>query len=98
MNSITYLGHEFVPYGNITGRDEQTRFQRLLWRTDTLHPLLSKADGYDYEEFNKVTGAAADIYFHPEDRCYYVPTGAALCRIDFLEMRKFIKVYKGGTV
>ncbi len=77
MDKTTYLGYTFTPHGNITGKDEQTRFQRLMFRTDTLHPLLSKADGYDYEEFNRATGAAADIYKCAENGGYYVPAGAS---------------------
>lgn len=90
-NEITYLGHTFIPYGNIIGKDEETRFQRLMDRTDTLSPLLSKTDGYDYYEFNRVTGSAADIYFHPVSKLYYVPIGGGLCRIDVREQYKYIK-------
>ena len=88
---IKHLGYTFVPYGNIIGKDEETRFQRLMFRTDTIHPLLSRADGYDYHEFNKATGAAADIYHCPETKNYYVPIDGGLCRIDIKEQRKYIR-------
>jgi len=86
-----YLGHTFVPYGNIIGKDEETRFHRLMFRTDTQKPLLSKEDGYDYYEFNRAMAEAADIYFHPASKLYYVPTSGGLCCIDEREQRKYIK-------
>lgn len=92
MNKISYMGYTFIPYGNIIGKDGQTRFQRIMWRTDTLTPLLSKTDGYDYYEFNKAAGAAADIYYCPETKLHYVPIGGGLCSIDIAEMRKHIKL------
>ena len=91
-NSFKYLGFTFVPYGNIIGKDAETRFHRLMWRTDTLNPLLTKDVGYDYYEFNKTAGESADIYFVEETQGYYVPTGGGLCRIDRNEMKKYIKI------
>jgi hypothetical protein len=67
-----------------------------MWRTDTLNPLLGKADGYDYYEFNKTAGAAADIYYCPETNRHYVPTIGGLCRIDVAEQRKYIKLIEQG--
>ena len=92
MVKTSYMGYTFIPYGNIIGKDEETRFHRLMWRTDTLSPILSKADGYDYEVFNKTMEAAADIYFCPETKNYYVPTGGGLCSIDFAETKRYIKL------
>lgn len=92
MNRVAYMGYTFIPYGNIIGKDEETRFHRLMWRTDTLTPLLSETDGYDYYDFNKATGAAADIYYCPETKFHYVPIGGGLCRIDFAEMKKYIRL------
>lgn len=94
MDKVSYMGYTLIPYGNIIGKDEQTRFQRLSWRTDTLTPLLNKADGYDYHEFNKAAGAAADIYYCSETKRHYVPTGGGLCSIDIAEMRKYIRVFE----
>jgi len=92
INKIKYMGYSFIPYGNIIGKDEQTRFQRLMWRTDTLSPLLNKTDGYDYYEFNKAAGAAADVYYCPETKGCYVPIRGGLCHIDVAETRKHIKL------
>jgi len=90
-NSFKYLGFTFVPYGNIIGKDEETRFHRLMWRTDTLNPLLNKDAGYDYYDFNKTAGESADIYFVEETKLYYVPIGGGMCRIDVTEMKKYIR-------
>ena len=93
INSFKYLGFTFVPYGNITGKDEETRFHRLMRRTDTLNPLLNKDAGYDYDDFNKIAGErGTDIYFVEETRGYYVPTCGGMCRIDIAEMKKYIKI------
>ena len=92
MNSFKYLGYMFTPYGNITGKDNDTRFQRLMWRLDTLRPLLNTESGYDYYEFYEVAGEnSADIYYVEEKKMYYVPTGGGICRIDEKEMKKYIK-------
>jgi hypothetical protein len=95
-NKVTYLNHVFYPYGNIVGKDSETRFHRLMYRTDTLHPLMSKEDGYDYEEFNRVAKKAADIYYHPVNDLYYVPTGGGMCRIDVKAQRQYIRKLSGG--
>ena len=92
MDQIKYMGHTFIPYGNIIGKDAETRWHRLMYRTDTLSPLLKKADGYDYYEFNKETGTASDIYYCPEAKGLYVPTSGGLCSIDVAETRKYIKL------
>lgn len=97
MEKIEYIGYTFVPYGNVIGRDEETRFQRISRRTNTLTPLLGKSDGYTYEDFNKKAGAAADVYFCPETKLYYVPTGGGLCAIDVAEMRKYIRPFNPGV-
>jgi hypothetical protein len=65
INEFSYMGRTFVPHGNIIGKDNETRFHRLMWRTDTLSPLMSKKDGYDYSEFYKIANEAADICYHP---------------------------------
>ena len=99
MNEIKYMGYTFIPYGNIIGRDAETRFQRLGSRMNTLTPLLNKADGYDYENFNKVAGeAAADIYYCPERNLYYVPASSGLCYIDVADMLKHIKVLESENL
>jgi len=97
MAQIEYLGHTLVPYGNIIGKDKETRFQRLMWRTDTLTPLLSKnkGDNWDYYKFYKIAESAkmsVDIYYHPKSDSYYVPIENGLCRIDVNAQRKYIKV------
>jgi len=96
IKEFTYMGHTFVPHGNIIGKDNETRFHRLMWRTDTLSPLISKKDGYDYYEFYRVASEAADIYYHPESKSYYVPIQGGLCRIDEKEQRKYIKKLKSS--
>ena len=97
MSKIKYKGYTFIPYGNIIGKDEETRYQRLMWRTDTLTPLLKEADGYDYYEFSETAKAAADIYFCPETEKYYVPTGVGLCSIDIIAQQKYIKLIEPKT-
>jgi hypothetical protein len=94
-----YLGQTFIPYGNIIGKDNDTRFHRLMYRTDTLNPLLKKADGYDYNEFYRAAGevAAADIFYHPDSKRYYVPTGSGICCIDVREQRRYIKLLAKTT-
>ena len=92
MNSFEYLGYIFTPYGNIIGKDNETRFHRIMWTTDTLHPLLNKGDGYDYYKFYKIAGRnKADIYFVEETGRHYVPTGGGICCIDINEMKEYIK-------
>jgi hypothetical protein len=92
-NSFKYLGYTFTPHGNIIGKDNETRFHRLMWRTDTLNPLLTKNAGYDYYEFNRIAGEnRADIYFVGETKLYYVPIGGGMCRIDVAEIKKYIKI------
>ena len=91
MNSFKYLGYAFTPYGNIIGKDNDTRFQRLMWRLDTLNPLLDKESGYEYYEFNEAAGEnSADIYYVEETKMYYVPIGG-MCGMDVNEMKKYIK-------
>ena len=95
MNSFKYLGYTFTPYGNIMGKDNNTRFQRLTWRLDTLSPILNKENGYDYYEFNRITGeSCVDIYFVEEKKMYYVPIGGGMCRIDITEIKKYIRKIK----
>ena len=97
MQKFKYLNYTFEPYGNIIGKDKETRFHRLTWKTDTARPLLAKKDGYDYEEFYKIAGKnSADVYFVPEKNAYYVPAGGGICRIDFDEMKKYIKVFSSN--
>ena len=92
MNSFEYLGYIFTPYANIVGKDNETRFQRLMWRLDTFAPLLNNGVGYDYYEFYRIAGEnKTDIYFIKETEGYYVPTGGGICRIDINEMKRYIK-------
>jgi len=90
--SFNYQDYTFKPYGNIIGKDEETRFQRLMSRINTIDPLLKTAEGYDYDEFNLVTDEAADIYFCLETERYYVPTSGGLCSVDVADLRKYIKI------
>lgn len=99
MNDFTYLGIPFRPYGNIIGKDEETRFQRLMWGTNTSHPLLSKEDGYDYEELYKLAGDnAADIYYLPQSKRYCVPTGSGIFGVDISGIKKYVRVVDTGGV
>jgi hypothetical protein len=95
MNEIKYMGYTFFPYGNIIGRDAETRLQRLDSRMNTLTPLLNKADGYDYENFNKAT---ADIYYCPQRNIYYVPVSSGLYYIDVADMLKRTKVLESENL
>jgi hypothetical protein len=95
MDKFKYSGFTFMPYGNIIGKDNETRFQRLMWRLDTLNPLINTENGYNYEEFNETAGEnSADIYFAEETKRYYVPIRGGLCSIDIKEMKKYIKKIK----
>jgi len=66
MNIFDYMGHAFVPYGNVIGTGE-TGYQRAMNIANTVSyvkPLLSQADGYSHEEFYNVAGDnAVDIYY-----------------------------------
>jgi hypothetical protein len=96
MNKVEYMGYTFVPYGNIIGKNAETRGQRLVLNADLRTPLLSIADGYNYEEFNKTTRGVADIYYCPETKRHYVPTGVGdgcgLFPINIAKLKKYIKL------
>ena len=92
MKSFEYLGFVFEPYGNIVGKDDETRFQRLMYSLNTLIPLLTKDDGYEHEKFYATAGEnSTDIYFVPQTAKYYIPIFSGICHIDIAGMKKYIK-------
>jgi hypothetical protein len=92
MKSFKYSGFTFVPYGNITGKDSETKFRKLMFVYDPLDPLLNGKINYNYEGFYKTAGEnSEDVYFVEETELYYVPTGGGICRIDVKEMNKYIR-------
>ena len=98
MAKVKYKGYAFIPYGNITGKDDETQVQRLMWRTDTLTPLLCRdKDGFDYHDFINKGKVKADIYFCPETNLHYVPTAMGMCKIDVAAQKKYIKLIPPTT-
>ena len=92
MKSFEYKGFIFEPFGNIIGKDNDTRFHRLMWRANTSNPLISTVEGYSHENFYQVAGEnSADIYFVPKEKVYCVPGSGGIYRIDYMETKKYIK-------
>ena len=95
MNSFQYMNYTFRPHGNIIGKDNDTRFQRLSWTINEHEALLRTEDGYNYEEFYKKAEAensAVDIYYVAAKDAYYVPAGGFMGRINVAEMKKYIRL------